>query len=556
METDPHLSKESSQAGPRPPDGNPTPETPSLGASPRVDWLTIALRNIFKNGRRSAFTISAIAFGFAAINLFAGFTRYIFSNLQETQIYLTGNGHLMVFKSGFNPNHLTSSQAQLLSAHELNEIRSVLKDDPRALVVTPKLVFLGLLSNGEESTPFIGIGKVIKDVNKIYARASGRLARISFSDGKNLSKEADAPPPPAASPPPQPTTSPVASSSPTPTPPTPPSQPAPLPTPSTPPAASPQQPAPSASPRQPTPSASPSASPRQPAHYPSETEPPPGIETFEPPPPDGPRAEGHVAGKNELVLARGLARKLNLMVGSRATAMATTVNGQVNALEAEVVAHMDAAMEMLDSMVIEAPLAFAQDLYDTDGADRMVILLERDADLIAMREELQRKLSARGLPLEVKIWYEVDKTTDKVEKMLRVIFIFLFTVFLIIALMSVVNTIGMAVTERTREIGTLRALGVKRRGIVTMFACESMLLGTLGSLAGVFLTLLGWVIVRIVDPHWTPPQIPKAIPLEIHLSVEHMAVTFVSLVLLSLVIAIWPASRAARGSIVDALGHV
>ncbi|MBI4862318.1 MAG: ABC transporter permease [Candidatus Riflebacteria bacterium] len=446
-----------------------------------MDWFTMALRNILKNGRRSAFTISAIAFGFAAINLFAGFTRYIFSNLQETQIYLTTNGHLMVFKTGFNPNHLMSSQAQLITSHEIREVRAICKDDPRFVVVSPKLVFMGLLSNGEESSPFIGIGKVIKETNQIHKRASGRLARVSFSDGKEMTKETEpqAPPPP-----------PVAALAPVPA------------------------------------SAAPGDAP-------------------EPPP-----------KRHELVLARGLARKLNLKAGSMVTAMATTVNGQVNALEAEVVALIDVAMEILDSMVIEAPLTFAQELYDTDGADRIVILLERGTDLVSVRDELKQKLAARKLGLEVRPWYEVDRTTEKIADMLHVIFVFLFTIFLIIALMSVVNTIGMAVTERTREIGTLRALGVKRRGIVTMFACESMLLGTLGSVAGVGLTLAGWLIVRVTDPHWTPPQVPKAIPLEVHLAPEHMLVTFVSLVVLSLVVAIWPAQRAARGSIVDALGHV
>jgi putative ABC transport system permease protein len=236
--------------------------------------------------------------------------------------------------------------------------------------------------------------------------------------------------------------------------------------------------------------------------------------------------------------------------------MATTIYGQVNALEAEVASVMSVAMEMLDSMVIETPLAFAQDLYDYDGADRMVILLDREADLITARADLQGKITAKKLPLEVKLWSEVDKTTEKVENMLHVIFVFLFTIFVIISLMSVVNTIGLAVSERTREIGTLRALGVRRRGIVAMFACESMLLGLLGAAVGVFLTLLGWAIVRIVDPHWTPPAIPMSIPLEIHLTPGYMAVTLVVLGLFSLMVAIFPARRAARSSIVDSLGHI
>lgn len=110
--------------------------------------------------------------------------------------------------------------------------------------------------------------------------------------------------------------------------------------------------------------------------------------------------------------------------------------------------------------------------------------------------------------------------------------------------------------ERTREIGTLRALGLKRRGIIGLFAIESMLLGFFGSLLGVMLTLSVWWGIKVMEPTWIPPQITSRIPLEIYLVPYYMLYSTLLLVALSLIAACLPARKAARMEIVSALGHV
>ena len=58
-----------------------------------------------------------------------------------------------------------------------------------------------------------------------------------------------------------------------------------------------------------------------------------------------------------------------------------------------------------------------------------------------------------------------------------------------------------------REIGTLRALGLKRRGVSMLFAMEGGLLGLLGSLLGVVLHVIGVGNHKAVGPTYTPPGI-------------------------------------------------
>ena len=140
--------------------------------------------------------------------------------------------------------------------------------------------------------------------------------------------------------------------------------------------------------------------------------------------------------------------------------------------------------------------------------------------------------------------------------MFDVIFLFVFLIVFVMVVLSVVNTISMAVLERTREIGTLRALGLKRWGVAVMFATESGLLGLLGTVLGMVITLCCWLGVKLAQPTWIPPNIPKRVPLEIFLVPQYLIWSFVFLVLLAVLAAVMPARRAARLLIIDALGHV
>jgi putative ABC transport system permease protein len=121
--------------------------------------------------------------------------------------------------------------------------------------------------------------------------------------------------------------------------------------------------------------------------------------------------------------------------------------------------------------------------------------------------------------------------------------------------MSVVNTMGIAVLERTREIGTLRALGLKRRGVGLLFAIEGAIIGLLGSIFGIVLNIAAWALIKGVEPTYVPPGVSTPVTLAVNLVPSLMIMLMIFLVLLSLIAAILPARRAARQNVVDALGH-
>lgn len=253
-------------------------------------------------------------------------------------------------------------------------------------------------------------------------------------------------------------------------------------------------------------------------------------------------------------VSRGLAQQLNLALGATAVAMAPTVGGQVNALDAQLLQLVDAPVEALEDKLAMVPLAFAQSLYDTASADRVTVLLRGEENTAAACVRLRAAFAQAGLALEVRTWQQMAPFYTKVKKMFNVIFLVTFLIVFLIVVMSVLNTVGMAVLERTREIGTLRALGLRRAGIVRLFAIESMLLGAFGSLFGMLLMLLLLYLVHLLQPTWVPPQITREVPLRIYLVAPYWLASVSLLLALSLAAAVFPARKAARKEITDALG--
>ncbi len=268
----------------------------------------------------------------------------------------------------------------------------------------------------------------------------------------------------------------------------------------------------------------------------------------------GDHLRGEKAGA--VVMAKDLAKQLNLSPKSDAVVMATSLEGQMNALDININGIYDTGSDATNDKYLLLSYAHAQSLYDTDRADRMVILLDHWRYTEEARQRFTDQLAGAGFSCEIKTWSELSLFYGKVRGMFDMIFMFIFLIVLIIVVMSTVNTMGMSVMERTREIGTLRVLGLKRRGISFLFAMEGAMLGLLGSLFGMVLNVVMWGAIRLAGMSYIPPGVSTPVPLIVNLLPGSMLVLTVFLTILSMLAAILPARRAARMGIVDALGHV
>jgi len=255
-------------------------------------------------------------------------------------------------------------------------------------------------------------------------------------------------------------------------------------------------------------------------------------------------------------VTQDLARYLNLASGKDGVVMTTTLSGQMNAMDMQVMGVYDSGSDATNDKYMRFTFDFAQSLLDTKMAERIVVLLDNWQKTEEVRALLLTKLTHAGIACEIKTWNELSLFYSKVRGMFDMMFLFLFSIVLVIVVMSTVNTMGMAVLERTREIGTLRALGLKRRGVSLLFAMEGGLLGLFGSFIGVVLHISVWAIIRALSPTYTPPGVSTPVPLVVDLVPQALFVLILCLIFLSLFAAIIPARRAAKQNVVDALGHV
>jgi putative ABC transport system permease protein len=126
----------------------------------------------------------------------------------------------------------------------------------------------------------------------------------------------------------------------------------------------------------------------------------------------------------------------------------------------------------------------------------------------------------------------------------------------VIVVFVVTNAMAMAIIERTREIGTLRALGTLPGQLMRTLALEGMVLGGVGALVGAMvaaaLSLLLYV-VRIDMP--PPPGRSLGYPLYVNMDPLLYLMTFVGMVSLTMLASAWVARKTVNMPVVDALAH-
>jgi putative ABC transport system permease protein len=115
----------------------------------------------------------------------------------------------------------------------------------------------------------------------------------------------------------------------------------------------------------------------------------------------------------------------------------------------------------------------------------------------------------------------------------------------IIALIGIVNTLMLSVFERTREIGLLRAVGMRRRQVRVMIGSEAVILAVFGAIIGIIIgTGMGLALVSSLKQQGiTDTVVP----------VPDMVIFLVLAAVLGLVAAIWPARRAAKLDVLAAI---
>jgi len=256
--------------------------------------------------------------------------------------------------------------------------------------------------------------------------------------------------------------------------------------------------------------------------------------------------------RDGIVLGQGVARSLGLKAGDRVNLVISLAQGAVNTLDFEVIGVFQSFSKDFDARAVRIPLSAARELMDTQAAHLIVLVLAQTTDTGRVLAALRQTLGPQGY--ELASWRELSDFYDKTVLLYESQFGVLRLIILLMVLLSVANSVNMTLFERTREFGTLLALGDRPDRVFQLIMSESLLLGLFGASLGMALGCsVAWIISAIGIPMPPPPNANvgytayiRLVPLEV---LSAGAVGFVATCLA----AVLPARRASRMPVVDAL---
>jgi putative ABC transport system permease protein len=473
-----------------------------------MEDFILALRNIGRNCRRSLVTIMATALCCAGLILFAGYVSCTFRGDETRTVCVLG--HLQIFKKGFYEKGMGNPPAFALDGYE--DLKREFTSDPLLQpllnVVTGQLTFTGLVSCYEKDTSagFIGAGLFPEDV---YILHNWNPYRIMTPYGLKVNDTLFGNKPDIAA--------------------------------------------------DDVEGGSLSVGlarilemrldekPAQglaPGHLPAAAAVPPS-------PAETPNFDAITStAANNNVPATGVP-SVELLAASRAGSSPNVTTMRVRAIKNRPTKEMEDRLILLHVKHASNLLFPGETLKVTS----VVLQLHRSEDVPVAAERVRQILAEKRPDLECRTWLQLSPFYTQLTTMFGMMFTFMFCIIAVIVVFTIYNTLAMAIVERTKEIGTLRALGLTRARVRKLFFYEGMLMGVIGGVLGVALALVaGWAL-NSANFTYMPPTTGFHTKLEVLILRNPIVIVqgFAMAVLTSMFSAILPARQAAALSIVAAL---
>ena len=464
-----------------------------------MNTVALALRNLLRNRRRSLATILAMMIGGVCILLFGGYIQNIVYGLQTG--YVRGGGHLQIQHRDFAL--YGSGDPAAYSIHDYPRVIDLIRRDPvlapMIVMVTPALSFGGIGGNFDvgASRTIIAVGVMVDDLNVMAA-----WNEFGFPGAPEV----------------MPLTGSAADSAVIGT------------------------------------GVARVLQLCGPLKVPDCPAPPARVE------PAGADLPGDVGALADSVQAEGGGQPKD---AAEIEVLAASASGAPNVARLKVIKAVNEGVKELDDVFVAMHLPQAQRLLfgsRPPAVTAILIQLRETGQIPAAQSRLQELLNTtfKDLPLSVRDFRALNPYYGQTINLFVAIFGFIAVLIGGIVLFTVINTMSAAVVERTVEIGTLRAIGLRRTGVRTLFITEGVLLGSFGAAAGIAAALILAAIINRSGLTWTPPG--RVVPVPLHLRVWEdgrlLVATALAIVAVSVLSAWWPARRASRLEVVEALRHV
>ncbi|MFA0442650.1 ABC transporter permease [Vibrio sp. 10N.222.51.C12] len=269
-----------------------------------------------------------------------------------------------------------------------------------------------------------------------------------------------------------------------------------------------------------------------------------------------------------IMIAKDLAHNLQVSEGDWVTLLATTSDGALNAIDFEVTGVYSTGVPEMDKRQVYVGIGAAQDLLNSERISTLSLylsdtkytsqgLLDVNQRLSEYQTSKEFSLQGDAQNLETTPWQERAFFYHKVRGLYNGIFGVLGVVMGLVVFVALFNTMTMTVTERTREIGTLSALGSYPREIIGGFVRESILIALIGSVIGAGLALATTLLLKVADIQMPPPPgRSEGYPLEIVFSPQVAMYSSLVILIICMFAAYVSARKGAQKPITEALSYV
>ena len=260
------------------------------------------------------------------------------------------------------------------------------------------------------------------------------------------------------------------------------------------------------------------------------------------------------ADSKGILLGMGLADNLGAKVGDTIVLLVSSASGGINAVEGHVRGVFATEAKAFDDVAVRLPIGLAREVLKVSGSNTWVVVLNRTEQTNDVLGQLRTNLASAKL--EFLPWFDLSDFYVKTVALLSSQMNFVRLLIGLIIVLSISNMLIMNVLERTGEIGTLMAMGSTRRDVMKLFLTEGLLLGVLGGTIGLLVGLaLAWIISEVGIPMPPPPGRSAGYSAQIRLTLGTVAGAVSVAVGTTALAAVFPAWKASRLVIVDALRH-
>ncbi len=220
----------------------------------------------------------------------------------------------------------------------------------------------------------------------------------------------------------------------------------------------------------------------------------------------------------------------------------------------------------VNRMNVFIPLSLAQEALSLDNrVTELAIRIEDKNQLLDVKDSIQRRLATLDSDYEVVSFQEYASDFVELMKMRSRIQVLIPLMMILIASLGIVNTMLMAVLERTREIGMLAAMGMRKMEVMLVFIFEGAIIGFFGSVAACLIGGLGgWYLetkgfsMAFMGREVTD-KLLSFLPMEVFygdLTTGTLLFTLALGIVISILASIYPAYKAVKLDPIQALRHV